>query len=196
MERAPSLDASPPSPLRLAGFLMTVVGALLIGVGSVLTWVTVGLADRPQVDTVTPGVDVVDGMVALACAVILLVCLLATRMVTEPRIRTTLAATIVIAGAIAATVAGFFLVTAHGRFDPVSNDDLIEKLATALQQPVDTVRDELRATLEALGGFTRVGIGPVLVLAGGVLGSTGGFLTLLWTWRRSSDEGAVQVGSG
>jgi hypothetical protein len=196
MEPEPSLDASRPSSLRLAGFLLTVGAALLIGVGSALTWVTVGLAGRSQVDSVTRGVEIVDGKVTLACAVILLLCILATRMVGEPRTRATLAAAIVVAGAVAAVVAGLFLVTAHGRFDPVSNDDLVRKLATALQQPVDTVRDELRATLEALGGFTRVGIGPVLVLAGGVLGCAGGIVTVLWTKRMSSGGDDVPPAPG
>jgi hypothetical protein len=186
------VDASPPSSLRLTGFLLTVVGALLLGVGSLLTWVTVGLAGQSQLDSVTVGVDILDGKLVLACAVILLLCVLATRMATEPTMRTALAAAIVVGGVVAASVAVVFLVTAHGRFDPVSNDDLIQKLATALQAPVDTVREQLRATLEALGGFTRVGIGPALVIAGGILAGAGGAVTILWT-RRTPAGGDEQA---
>jgi Tryptophan-associated transmembrane protein (Trp_oprn_chp) len=186
------VDASPPSSLRLTGFLLTVVGALLLGVGSLLTWVTVGLAGQSQLDSVTVGVDILDGKLVLACAVILLLCVLATRMATEPTMRTALAAAIVVGGVVAASVAVVFLVTAHGRFDPVSNDDLIQKLATALQAPVDTVREQLRATLEALGGFTRVGIGPAFAIAGGILAGAGGAVTILWT-RRTPAGGDEQA---
>jgi hypothetical protein len=192
MEPEPTPDTSPPSSLRLTGFLLTVVGALLLGVGSLLTWVTVGLAGQSQLDSVTVGTDILDGKVVLACAVILLVCVLATRMATEPGMRTALAAAIVVGGVVAAAVAVVFLLTAHGRFDPVSNDDLIQKLATALQAPVDTVREQLRVTLEALGGFTRVGIGPAFVIAGGILAGAGGAVTIVWT-RRSPAGGDEQA---
>jgi hypothetical protein len=183
MEPEPAVDASLPSALRLTGFLLTVAGALLMGVGSVVGWVTVGLAGQPQLDAVTIGTDTVDGKVTLACAVIVLICVLATRMVTEPRLRTTLAALIVVAGVVATVVAGVFLVTAHGRFDPVSNDDLVQRLAAALQQPVESVREQLRATLEALGGFTRVGVGAWIVVAGSILSCAGGVVTLRWARR-------------
>jgi hypothetical protein len=190
MEPEPAADVSQPSSRRLTGFLLTVAGALLIGVGSLLTWVTVGLTGQSQLDSVTVGVDIVEGRVVLACAVILLICVLPTRMAVDWRMRTTLAVTIVVAGVAAAAVAVVFLVTVHGRFDPVSNEDLVQKLATALQEPVDTVRESLRATLEALGGFTRVGIGPPLVVAGGLRGCAGGVVTIRWTKRTPSvDDG-------
>lgn len=186
MEPERAAGARAHAALHLSGFLLTVVAALMIGVGSTLTWVTVGLAGRSQLDSATVGIDLVDGKVALACAVILLICVLATRAATEPGLRTTIAATIVVAAAVAAAIAGVFLVTAHGRFDPVSNEALVQRLAAALQQPVDTVREQLRATLEALGAFTRVGIGAMLVLAGGAVGCAGGAVTVLWA-RRIAD---------
>jgi hypothetical protein len=180
MDQDPARDASRATSVRLTGFLLTASAALVIGVGSVLTWVTVGLAGQPQLDSPTVGTDIPDGKVTLACAAILLICVLATRAVTEPRMRAALAATIAVAGLVAAVVAGVFLVQAHARFDPVANDDLVRRLAAALEQPVDIVRGQLQQTLEALGGFTRTGVGAAIVVAGGLLGVAGGVLTLRW----------------
>jgi len=41
------MDTSAPSDLRLVAFVLTAVGALAIGVGSVLTWVSAGFT-QPQ----------------------------------------------------------------------------------------------------------------------------------------------------
>jgi len=46
MEAAPRMDTSRPSNLRLAAFALTSLGALVIGIGSILTWVTVGFSDQ------------------------------------------------------------------------------------------------------------------------------------------------------
>jgi len=63
MEAEPRMDASAPSPLRLAGFGLTALGALVIGVGVVLTWVSVGLSSS-QGNVPTQGIDTNQGKIA------------------------------------------------------------------------------------------------------------------------------------
>jgi hypothetical protein len=66
VESAPRLDASRPSNLRLAAFALTALGALVMGVGSLLTWVTVGFADQLSLQTSSPGTDLAAGLITLS----------------------------------------------------------------------------------------------------------------------------------
>jgi hypothetical protein len=187
MEPAPAFDASAPSPLRLWGFLLTVLGALLAGVGALLTWVTVGFT-TPPIASASKGVDLWEGLVVLGCAVLLLVGILATRALRSRGSRTLAAAVLTGAGFVAMAIAGAFLVTAPSRFSPVDATKLVDTLARALGQPVDQVKQALQQATAQLGPYTTVGAGPWLALAGGVLGLVGGILALAWTTRRNATE--------
>src|SRR5262245_23974805 len=106
MEAAPQMDASRPSNLRLVAFVLTAVGALAIGVGSVLTWVSAGFT-QPQLaglTSVTKGLDTTEGKVALGCAVAALIIVVISRVVSDAA-RAVLAGVLVVVGALAAVVA-------------------------------------------------------------------------------------------
>lgn len=186
MEPAPAFDTSRPSPLRLAGFLVTVLGALLAGIGAAGTWVTVGISGQGQLDSVTKGTDRWEGKVVLACAAVMLVGVLGTRMVRSHQARAAVAGLVALAGLASAGVGGWFMATASSRFSPVADASIAEKLAGVLGKPVDQVSTELQQVVEKLGGFTTVGTGPKLALAGGVLGLIGGILVLRWTSRTAA----------
>jgi hypothetical protein len=159
----PPVDASRPSPLRLVGFLLAVVGALLVGVGSMMTWATVGI--RPEnIHTDIPGVDLIDGKVALACAVVMLVGTLATRIVRSGRAAAVWAALVIGAGAIALAVGGAFLVLG------------LDRAAVNASLPPEEFWD-------VVGAFHELGIGAVLVVLGGILGFCGGIASLAWAMR-------------
>ena len=159
----PAVDASRPSPLRLVGFLLAVIGALLVGVGSVMTWATVGI--RPEnIHTDIPGVDLPDGKVALACAVVMLVGTLATRIVRSGRAAAVWAALVIGAGAIALAVGGAFLILG------------LDRGAVNASLPPEEFWD-------VVGAFHELGIGAVLVLVGGILGFCGGIASLAWAMR-------------
>lgn len=183
MDRVPTFDASRPSPLRLAGFLATVVGALLAGVGATLTWVTVGIEVAEGIDTDTKGVDVWDGQVVLACAVIMLIAVLVTRMTSSDGLRRSFAAVVIGAGFVALAVATAFVLSATTRFDPIEDDALVSAIAEAAGVPEDQVRASIDETLEELGAFTTIGPGPYLAIAGGLAGVVGGVLVLAWANR-------------
>lgn len=183
MDRHSSHDASRPSPLRLAGFLVTATGALVAGVGATLTWVTVGIEVAEGISTVTKGTDVWDGVVVLICALVMLVAVLATRMASSSRLRRAAATLVIGAGFIALSVASAFVMTASSRFEPVGDDALVAAIARAAAVPEDQIRATIDDVLDEVGAFTRVGPGPYLAIAGGLAGVIGGILVLSWASR-------------
>jgi apolipoprotein N-acyltransferase len=182
MEPSTEPDASA-SGLRSAGFIVTVLGALLAGVGAALTWVTVGIETVDALDTVTKGLDVWDGIVVLVCAVAMLVGVLASRLVSSGSARRGFGALVIAAGFVALSVAGAFVMTATTRFDPVDDDRLVAAIAEAAGVPPSEVQASIDETLGELGAFTRIGPGPYLAIAGGLAGAIGGVLVLAWASR-------------
>jgi hypothetical protein len=186
----PRLDTSRPSSLRLAGFALTAGGALLMGIGSLLTWVTVGIADQLAVQTVTPGTDLSGGLITLICAVVVLVLVVMSRFVTGA-MRRFISMVVIAVGAVAAAVAGYFIWAAPTHYSPVDDDRLVTALANATGRSIDEVRAALAQVVDTLGGYAHVGPGPWIVLIGGVLVVVGGVLTLQWSARlRSATPGA------
>lgn len=166
MAEHPRMDTSRPSGLRFAGFLLAVAGAALIGYGAVQTWVTVGIRSvQTNTDTAIVGIDLTDGTVALACAVVLLVSVLGTRMPHARSVRMALGGLAIASAAIAVATAGAFL------------QNGIER--TVVVDAIGIPRNRW----EELEVFREYGLGPYLVLAGGVLGFFAGVLTLAWAHR-------------
>jgi tryptophan-associated transmembrane protein len=156
-------DASP--GLRLTGFALTAVGALLAGVGAIQTWVTVGLQHvQTNTNTAVPGTDLPDGKAVLGAAVVMLVSVLAIRLLGGRRGRATAAVLVIVAAFVCVAVSGAFIALAQHR------SDVLDIVADA------SVRD-------AVDYFVRVEIGPYLGLIGGALGFVGGVLSLAWATR-------------
>ncbi len=185
------IEARDGDGLRVAGFLTTALGALLAGIGGVLTWVTVGIEGQGQLDTRSPGIDLVDGVVVLAAAGAMLIAVLASRLAGTRTARRVAAVVCLVAGLVVMATAGAFLLTANTRFDPVSSDELIGAIAMDTGVPIAEVREQLDAILTDLGGFTEIGLGPSVALLGGLLGAVGGVLILAWVMRQDtrSDDG-------
>jgi len=174
VEAEPRLDGSRPSGLRFAGFLLAVAGAMLLGVGSIQTWVTVGVRGATTTDTSIPGTDMADGKITLACAIVVLLAVVAGRLVHDRRARMALASVVIAAGFVGALVAAAFLQNGIDR----------QVVLDALGIP--------SAQWEQLGAFREYGLGPWLALSGGVLGFVAGILTLAWAQRLGRDAVAAQ----
>jgi hypothetical protein len=154
-----SAGIAPPSPLRLAGFLATAMGAIGLGLGAVLTWVTVPAPKdvAGDVDLVYKGLDIGAGKVALVAALVLLVGLIALRGARTRRGETVIAIVIILAAAAGATAALYILIFANRRYG-------------LPDQP----------------SVTR-GLGVILASAGGIVAILGGVLDL--AWARAPIEG-------
>lgn len=141
-----------PTPLRLAGFLATVLGALALGVGATMKWVVV---PRPakvtgNVELVYRGLDLTAGKVAVAAALVLLVGLMALRGARTRAGEKAVAIAILIAGVAGIAATSFVLFTADSRYG---------------------LPDQPHVTRE---------VGLYIALAGAVLGTIGGVLDLMW----------------
>lgn len=168
MDAAPALDATKPSSLRLVGFALSMIGAVLIGYGATTTWITVGNDAGGNTDTVIPGIDLIDGVVALVCAVVVLVGVLGTRMASGIGARKVLASIAIAAGFVAFALGGAFLLVGTSRSAVIEGEPADVELV--------------------------FGAGPSLVLLGGILAFVGGILSLAWA-SRISDPDPVSVRS-
>jgi Ca2+/Na+ antiporter len=164
-----SADDETPIPfygLRVAGFLITVVGALLAGVGAIQAWIDVSPKDQNlAVLTIHDvGIDLWQGKVVLALAVVALVAVLVTRIGASSRSRKIAAAVLLCTGLAIVGVAVYTV--ARGA------DDAIEAIAQA----------------ERLDDQASLLIGVWLTLGGGVLVIVGAALTLMWSGRVRYDD--------
>jgi len=166
VESEPRLDLSRPSGLRTGGFLLTVTGALLIGVGAVSVWITVGIPNE-SAHTSLRGTDLGggDGRVAFVCALVILISVIASWLVRSRRQRLVLASLDVACAVVVVLIAADFIARGKDR----------RAVLQALGIP--------RAMWAQLGAFRDLGSGPYLVLAGGVFCAAGALLTLWWARR-------------
>lgn len=144
---------SPTAPLRVAGFLATVLGAALMGAGATMHWLTVHDPNdvTRSLDLIYKGTDIRNGKVALVTAAVLLVGLVALRALRSRVAQGSLAVLMLLAALAGIAYAGAFLVDAGHRF---------------FVQPTD------KGTL---------GIGVLITLAGAVVALLGAILDLVWS---------------
>jgi len=175
-------STTPPSTLRLIGFLAVALGAALVGVAATREWVTIGFtADVKHVaDVSVHGTDVWEGKALLLAAAASLVLLLAMRIARSPLTRRAIAITIVVVGIGCTALAFVTAVRAPDRFGGTNAvDRLAETIARQTGDAVDVVRAALEQTFNA---EVRIDVGPSLWLAaaGGVVLAIGGALGVAW----------------
>ena len=179
--------------LRSAAFLCTVIAGLLVGLGALLTWVTFGLNDpnAAVLDQVYKGIDITEGMVALGCAVVLLIGTMIFRGLARPG-RTVVAVLMIVAGIVAVGSAGATIATVGSRLENQFVDDVMASTTgRGANQSAPGAQDAQRKQLEGMV-TTTLGAGIWLTLAGGFLGFIGGTLSLAYAVRLDDDdEGAV-----
>jgi uncharacterized membrane protein YedE/YeeE len=184
-------SSEPGASLRIAGFGLAALGGLLMGIGALLPWIRSSLAGLEDAFSPTYyGIDLLDGLLVLAAALVALIALAVARLASSSRARR-VAAVVVIAASLAAfVVAGISIVTAEGRFEPTVVDDILADL-----DPSENATDEQRTAVEDLIE-TRLAPGPFAVLGGGVLGVVGGVLLLMWARREPSEPAAFRAPDG
>ncbi|HSL10726.1 MAG TPA: hypothetical protein VLA82_05375 [Actinomycetota bacterium] len=185
-EDAPTDDAAPgaaPSSLglRAAGFLLTVAGALIAGIGAMLEWTVVAVPGVP--DRLAPtwrGADVTGGKLVLGAAVVTLIAVLTTRVGGTASARRSAAIVALVAALAIVAIAVQEIVTAEDRYVT----DAIAEARDAITsfgvpgEGIDEALDDLRDVLDV-----RLGVGVWLTLVGGIVAVAGGAVTLVWAAR-------------
>jgi len=146
---------------RTSGFVVASVGALLMGVGATVTWITVGIPNETA-HTAIRGTDLTDGVVVLLCAVVTLAAVFATRIVGSAGARQAASALAAIAGLVAGAIGVAFLVAGKDR------DAVIEALGIP------------RDVWLQFGVFRDLGPGAYLAVLGGLLGVVGSLMIVRW----------------
>lgn len=161
-------DVTPPSTMRLVGFLTSGFGGLLICVGSLLPWVRTSLEGLPpDLSPTYYGIDNPDGIVVLVLGIIVLVCAMLARSSASAGLRRGCALAAIIASLIAFGVTTVALVTADSRFQDTAVDDVLESIDSPTADERAQV-DELIDLQLAAGPFAAIG-GAILGIAGGAM---------------------------
>jgi hypothetical protein len=168
-ETEPRLDASRPTALRAGGFLLVALGAVLMGIGAIAPWVTVGIPNESDHSSFR-GTELPDGRIVLACAVVALISVASSRLVRSHRTRYALAVAAAAAGLVTTLVTAAFIRNGTDR----------GAVLGAIGIP--------RELWARFGVFRDLGAGVSLALAGGLLCLTGAILTIWWVHRMPRDR--------
>jgi hypothetical protein len=183
--------------LRVAGFLVTALGGLLLGLGALGEWAVVGFPGDAagNLDASVHGSDLWEGKLALAAGVLALIGVLLMRRV-KSRPQRRLGIGIMLLGLVGALVAAETWIRSGSRFagtDAITKN--IENVARALAAKVGRPFPEVLAQVQAeIERQLRIDVklGLPLTIIGGVLCLAGGALGVAWARGGNSDAGVPQ----
>ena len=176
---------------RAAGFLLTVIGALLAGVGSMLDWITVTVRDFPEdIAPTAKGVDLTEGKLVLGLAVVALVAVLASRVGGTVGSRKGAAVVVLLAGLAIVAIGARELLSAEDRYVDDAIDELRETIGAlgGSAEDVDAMADQLEGQF-----VVELGPGMWLAFGGGIVTAVGGAVTLAWASRGGGADGASRT---
>jgi hypothetical protein len=171
-----------PSPLRLWGFLLTVLGGGLIAVGSISDWAAISLGSTTLNAVPTKGIDVWQGKATLALGVLIVVAILGLRVVRAER-RGIVAVGIVVLAVAASGIAVWSLTSPES----VAGDTGVSAIAKAAEEAgmsAASSRQIIAQLMDRFGIEIQAQAGLWFVIAGGVLAIVGGLVDLLWVRRK------------
>ena len=177
-----------PSPLRLWGFLLTVIGGALIAFGSIGDWAAITLGGGTVNVVPTKGIDVWQGKVTLILGVLIVIAILALRFV-RPERRNAMAIAIIVAG-LAALALGLWALLALKSVADTDVDALVKKLV-ALGISAANARQLVLQTMSREGIAVKAQAGLWMSVAGGVLATAGGFVDLAWVRQKKISGNAI-----
>jgi len=186
-----ALSTARPSRLRLAGFLTLAAGGAMLGIGAISTWGSVGFPEEidptRSVTADIPGIDLWEGMLALAAALVVLIGMLALRISRKAATRRLIAVTITVVAFGAAALAMTVAVGASDRFVQTEGLDAYARtLSAELDLPFEQVRRDIEEVFRQ-DLLVETAPGIWVTVAGGVLAGIGGILSLAWVKRREAE---------
>jgi hypothetical protein len=180
----PSADGSDSGAARLS-FLLSVIGALVAGVGATRPWTLVSGFLTP-----TRGIDGTEGRIVLLLAAVVLVGALAARQGHSGNARRSAAIVTTVAAALIVGVGVYAALTLPAR---VRTQEIDSGVADAVAHGFDP--QAVRVQLEGSVSVDRRD-GIWLCIAGGALGLAGGILTLRWAKGVGSADPDASAGAG
>jgi hypothetical protein len=165
--------------LRVAGSVLTIVGALITGIGSTLSWTTVGLRLDTEgvLDLEFPGLDLVGGVIALVVAGLTLGGLALFRRVTL-RARERLGVGLLFAGVVIMAMPLWVAIRAEEHAVESMAEVAAQTGGLAIEEAIELVRED-----PSLAVRSELGPGIWLTIAGGALVIVGTSANLAWTRR-------------
>jgi hypothetical protein len=179
----PTPAASRSDPTRLS-FLLSVVGALVAGVGATRPWTLVSGFLTPS-----RGIDYIEGLIVLLLAAVILLSALAARQGRSGRARRSAALVTIVAGGLIIGIGVYAALTLPAR---VRTQEIDDGVADGVAHGFDA--QSVRVQLEGSVSVDRQD-GIWLCIAGGALGLAGGILTLRWGNRVASTEADTSAGT-
>ena len=172
-----------PSPLRLWGFMLTVIGGALMAFGSIGDWAAVSLGNSTQNAVPTKGIDLWQGKATVIIGALIVVSILALRFV-RPERRNLLAGGIVVLALVGVALTVWCVVALDSVVRDTGIDGLVDLVATQLGLTAAEARSEVLAALGATGIDVQVQTSLWVTLAGSVLAVAGGFVDLAWVRQK------------
>ncbi len=177
-----------PSPLRLWGFLLTVLGGALLAFGSISNWAAISLGHSVVNAVPTNGIDVWQGKATLVLGVLIIVGILALRFVSAER-RAAVAIALIALGSIA-LILSVWCVTSLGSVVGDAGVAAATKLAEQLGMSAAQATHAIQQLLDRFGIEAKARPGLWITVVGAVLAVIGGVVDLLWV-RRKAEAGAA-----
>jgi hypothetical protein len=171
-----------PSPLRLWGFLLTVIGGALIAFGSIGDWAVISLGGSSEGAIPTKGIDVWQGKATLILGALIVIAILGLRFV-RPERRNAMAIAITVAGLSALALGLWALLALKSVVQDTSLDALVKTLV-GLGVSAAEARQRVLQTMSREGIAVTAQAGLWMTVAGGVLATAGGFVDLAWVRQK------------
>ena len=171
-----------PSPLRLWGFVFTVLGGALIALGSIGDWAAISLGNSVEDAVPTKGLDVWQGKATLLLGVLIIVAILVLRFVRANR-RATVAIGIIVMGTLALGLTAW----SAASLASVAGDAGIAALTKTAEHAGMSAADAsqlIAGLLDRFGIQMEARSGLWIAIAGSVLAVLGGIVDLWWVRRK------------
>lgn len=172
-----------PSPLRLWGFLLTVLGGALITFGSIGNWASVTLGDSTLNAVPTKGIDLWQGKAAAILGLVIVAGILALRFVRPERRRTT-AFGIIACAIVGLGLAVWCLAAVGSVVADAGVDALVKTAVEQLGLSNEEARRQVLQVMDTAGIEVRAQVGLWTSVAGGALAIAGGLVDLAWVRQK------------
>jgi hypothetical protein len=181
-----------PSPLRLWGFVLTVLGGALLSFGSISDWAAVALGGSTEAAVPTKGVDVWQGKATLALGVLIIAGILGLR-VLRPERRPVLAIALIVLGLVALGLAVWCAVALGSVVTDTGVDALVQTVVDEFGVPADQARRLIEEAMAGAGVEVQAQTGLWLTLVGAVVATVGGAVDLAWVRRKRALGDAIDA---